>query len=766
MASHFSNQVARFNDRGEFVEVMTSVSKPTSVLLTGSELWTLSIDDLIAHSVDLDSPLPNDAGDDAVNPNVPVRTHGWHTAASMTLGSETGHIYMANFLDSEVRVYDSSGSSLSARTVTGLNQDLRGITTAVDFGPDAMLVGVADAQLEWWQNSYVLVVFWLVVLVTAGLWIYPYFSYLGTKIIPKISRRFAGGTDAGMSYLPNARKALATSCGIMIVFNLLMYIGIRSCILCWSLTIPVGMAVGTVGICVSQKPINTHVVAFRRTLKVAMVLFAVSMVTLTTTVFHCDYAFRLPFGSFSWNFGLTFYNASTCSAYRTSPWVFIYAGVWSLFVISSYGSLLYFTNRVYKIVKNQVYFDDGVDHYVPSAPMSVGLSLGRPRPRSLTEVENALFQAKREKFKAHNSPSQGECHLTVRRPFVVEDAFTQIMSKKPEELKRSLKVVFAGEPGQDYGGVKREFFQAVGVKLFDPNYGLFVYSAIDSYTFQPNPASAIVHEDHIMWFKFVGRLLAMALMQNCYVPVYFVRHMYKSLLGRKMSLTDVEAIDPDYHRSLRWMIDNDITGVLDQTFEVEWDDPFGQHHVTQLKENGANIEVTEANKIEYVKLAIKWRLQRDTEAQISAFKRSFFELVPKSEVNMFDIHELETMIAGITVVDIKDWANNTEYGGGYGKRHQVIKWWWKYVDSLSNADRAKLLQFCTGTSMVPIEGFAGLQGSNGPQKFQIKRLNEDNRLPSAHTCFNQLDLPRYKTYDQLKEKVTQAMTETSGFEFV
>jgi E3 ubiquitin-protein ligase HUWE1 len=72
-----------------------------------------------------------------------------------------------------------------------------------------------------------------------------------------------------------------------------------------------------------------------------------------------------------------------------------------------------------------------------------------------------------------------------------------------------------------------------------------------------------------------------------------------------------------------------------------------------------------------------------------------------------------------------------------------------------------------GTSKVPLDGFKALQGVSGPQKFQIhKAYGPANRLPSAHTCFNQLDLTEYETKEQLKERLLLAIHEGSeGFGF-
>lgn len=59
------------------------------------------------------------------------------------------------------------------------------------------------------------------------------------------------------------------------------------------------------------------------------------------------------------------------------------------------------------------------------------------------------------------------------------------------------------------------------------------------------------------------------------------------------------------------------------------------------------------------------------------------------------------------------------------------------MKSFEQEDRARFLQFVTGTSRVPLQGFASLEGMNGPQKFQIHRDDRSTeRLPCAHTWYD------------------------------
>lgn len=89
------------------------------------------------------------------------------------------------------------------------------------------------------------------------------------------------------------------------------------------------------------------------------------------------------------------------------------------------------------------------------------------------------------------------------------------------------------------------------------------------------------------------------------------------------------------------------------------------------------------------------------------------------------------------------------------------------METLDRTEKGNLLQFVTGSSKVPVEGFATLQGMNGPEKFQITRIvtNDPMRLPQGHTCFNQLDLPEYPSKEILHERLMWAITECQGFGF-
>lgn len=66
--------------------------------------------------------------------------------------------------------------------------------------------------------------------------------------------------------------------------------------------------------------------------------------------------------------------------------------------------------------------------------------------------------------------------------------------------------------------------------------------------------------------------------------------------------------------------ENNITNVIDSTFSVE-NNSFGVLKVHELKPNGAQINVTEDNKKEYVKLYVNYRFMRGIEQQFLALQK-------------------------------------------------------------------------------------------------------------------------------------------------
>ncbi|KAL9109350.1 MAG: hypothetical protein Q9227_005980 [Pyrenula ochraceoflavens] len=302
----------------------------------------------------------------------------------------------------------------------------------------------------------------------------------------------------------------------------------------------------------------------------------------------------------------------------------------------------------------------------------------------------------------------GQCHVKVRRGAIFEDSYAEIMRQSATDLKKRLMIKFDGEDGLDY-----------------------------------------------------GRVVGLAIFHRRFLDSFFIGAFYKMMLRKKVLIQDMEGVDEDFHRNLSWTLENDIEGVVDLTFSVD-DEQFGETKSVDLIPGGSEIAVTNENKKRYVELVTEWKIQKRVEEQFHAFITGFNELIPADLVNVFDERELELLIGGIADIDVDDWKKHTDYRG-YQEQDEVIQNFWKVIRTWDAEQKSRLLQFATGTSRIPVNGFKDLQGSDGPRRFTIEKAGEIGALPKSHTCFNRLDLPPYKSYDTLNSKLSTAVEETLGF---
>ncbi|CAH2106270.1 unnamed protein product [Euphydryas editha] len=364
-------------------------------------------------------------------------------------------------------------------------------------------------------------------------------------------------------------------------------------------------------------------------------------------------------------------------------------------------------------------------------------------------------------------PQTGHCRIEVSRNEVLEESYRLVMKLRGKELRKRLLVKFRGEEGLDYGGVAREWLHLLGRELFNPHYGLFQYANAgdDRYALQINADSG-VNPEHLSYFHFAGRILGVALFHGHQLDAAFTAPFYKQLLGRPITLRDIRDVDPELHRSLSWMLENSIAGVIDTTFSVECSS-FGAVRSVELRPGGTNEPVTDANKRDYVRLYVAHRFTRGAERQWLALQRGLADIIPPQLLRPLSPRDLQPLLAGRADLDPADWRRHTRLKH-VNPDAPIVGWFWEIVEEYDAEMRARLLQFVTGSRRVPLAGFRALQGSTGaaaPRLFTLHLVADasPDSLPKAHTCFNRLDLPPYPTKEKLHDKLTQAVLETAGF---
>jgi len=391
--------------------------------------------------------------------------------------------------------------------------------------------------------------------------------------------------------------------------------------------------------------------------------------------------------------------------------------------------------------------------------------------QDLNSVAQKSFQEKVEWLKSQFSSlrtpwDEGHIKLKVRRQSILQDAMDAIESIEEGDMRKVFRFEFIGEPALDAGGVAREFFSCICEQIFNPDCGLFLYSAVNQMCMQINPNSGIANEDHLRYFHTAGRILGKALMDGQITPVHLVQPLYKHLMGWPVTLRDLEHIDDQVYRNLVELLDFDDVGMLFLEFVVT-EDKLGVTETVDLIPDGSEITVDNKNLPEYLDAQLKYRTMYRISNQLSELLRGFYEVVPEPLLAVFDFQEIELLLHGLPNIDMDDWMAHTEYTGEFANQssHKVVQWFWDTVRGFEQEQKAKLLQFVTGTSGVPIQGFGYLQGNDGNvRKFTLHGDKNVKVFPRAHTCFNRIDMPIYKSKAELSKYLTMAISmESSGF---
>lgn len=219
-------------------------------------------------------------------------------------------------------------------------------------------------------------------------------------------------------------------------------------------------------------------------------------------------------------------------------------------------------------------------------------------------------------------------------------------------------------------------------------------------------------------------------------------------------------MDEELRRGLKQLLDyegNDVEDIFCLTFELNWMDEMGEEQRLELIPDGANIEVTNANREEYVLRYVRWILVDSIRSQWDAFQTGVMHVMEDSSLDLFLPEELELLVVGTPFLDFDALEENTKYEGGYDKESEVVKNFWKFVKEADEDSQVNLLKFVTASRKAPIGGL-------GKMDFVIQRSADSDQLPTSHTCFNTILLPDYGAdYEKLAKLLGRAILECEGF---
>ncbi|XP_042714458.2 apoptosis-resistant E3 ubiquitin protein ligase 1 isoform X3 [Chrysemys picta bellii] len=409
------------------------------------------------------------------------------------------------------------------------------------------------------------------------------------------------------------------------------------------------------------------------------------------------------------------------------------------------------------------------------------LTSSQRRPSTATEDEDEDSPSDSQTPEKVKKPKKVYCYVSPKQ-FSVKEFYLKIIPWRlftfrvcpgTKSLKatrnfsisdwsKNFEVIFQDEEALDWGGPRREWFELICKALFDTTNQLFTrFSDNNQALVHPNPG----RPPHLRLkvYEFAGRLVGKCLYESSLGGAYkqlvrarFTRSFLAQIIGLRMHYKYFETDDPEFYKSKVCFILNNDVSEMELVFAEEKYNKLGQlEKVVELVTGGAQVLVTNENKIFYLNLLAQYRLANQVREEVDHFLKGLNELVPENLLAIFDENELELLMCGtgdISVCDFK--AHAVLVGGSWHFREKVMRWFWTVVSSFTQEELARLLQFTTGSSQLPPGGFAALCPS-----FQIIAAPTHSTLPTAHTCFNQLCLPTYDSYEEVHKMLQLAISE-------
>ncbi|XP_061781671.1 E3 ubiquitin-protein ligase TRIP12 isoform X3 [Nerophis lumbriciformis] len=290
-----------------------------------------------------------------------------------------------------------------------------------------------------------------------------------------------------------------------------------------------------------------------------------------------------------------------------------------------------------------------------------------------------------------------------------------------------------------------------------------------------------------MKFRFLGKLMAKAIMDFRLLDLPLGLPFYKWMLRHEMSISshDLVNIDPGVAKSIQHLED-----IIRQKKRLEQDRSQTRETLQQgleslnmngcsvedlgldftlpgfpnieLKKGGKDVPVTIYNLEEYLRLVVYWTLNEGVSRQFESFREGFESVFPLHHLQYFYPEELDQLLCGSKseTWDVKTLMECCRPDHGYTHDSRAVRFLFEVLSSFDAEQQRLFLQFVTGSPRLPVGGFRSL---NPPLTIVRKTFesteNPDEFLPSVMTCVNYLKLPDYSSIEIMREKLLTAARE-------
>ena len=359
--------------------------------------------------------------------------------------------------------------------------------------------------------------------------------------------------------------------------------------------------------------------------------------------------------------------------------------------------------------------------------------------------------------------------VEINRKNILEESYVAF-NKEQFNFARPLKIKFINE-NNDVEGSYRDWYQNMFKDIMSPNKKLFLVNPYKSI----EPFNILIYPKYpgmrMELYEFIGKFIIKSIVDMILIRNFIINKVHLKLITKnQITLEDIKYFNLDLYQRLKYVNDNKVLNNKQlESVRFIWNT--GTNQEIELVQGGRNIFLNDQNKSIFINKVIYVEAIMPYEEQIKYIQKGLFSILGDGIQGVFTEEEMNFIISGQDDIDLRDLRENIIYKGEYNENHPVIKMFWEKLVTLNKNELIKFLQFSTGSSAVPIDGFGSLKDIRGRiQKFTIEpfmNFSADNpdiyefHKIESRKQYNTIILPKYKTKKELNDAINMIIANTN-----
>ena len=340
---------------------------------------------------------------------------------------------------------------------------------------------------------------------------------------------------------------------------------------------------------------------------------------------------------------------------------------------------------------------------------------------------------------------------------------TQLPHSDDPQFPILIKMV--GEEVQGNSGSFRQFLARIIEEIHGTTLPLFMPYMNNGpfkgmYQVHPSPLNILTEKLYI----YFGQILGMAVRSGIPLPIGMMPHFWKVLIDSNEAVTDsyLASYDPDLNKYLLEIQSNPCQESFDLFVEEHqypnfiWQSIAGEE--VELVNGGKNIQLDFNNRLEYIQLIKAFRTKElECKEKMNCILAGLYTILPMGYIRgVFTWKEFQLKVCGSNDIDLNLLKKYTMYQVGISEDDRHIQDFWTVLFSLSSQQLTTFIKFACNQERIP----KPKDGNNLPPPYPMKiapadarEEAQDNLLIRAETCIFMVKIPRYSSYDIMREKI-------------